>query len=190
MGVVTARKLALSPNPQPWLKCEMCSVEAICRALWISGSPAGIGLSVVGASVVVRWEYHLPTLHTLGAAYFEELEPLSLLSQAAYLSSCVTCFSPGKTGLGTRAGPKPIMVIFGGGNAVCCLVQDLTWKKAGKEAHGWASARGESWEHSPTICNHSRTRRPVAEVWWVDGDSGLDRVEPRPIREGLRWDRA
>uniref|UniRef100_A0A452TND3 Transport and golgi organization 2 homolog n=1 Tax=Ursus maritimus TaxID=29073 RepID=A0A452TND3_URSMA len=39
----------------------------------------------------------------------------------------------------------------------------LTWRKARKEAHGWASAHGGSWLHSPTTCSHGRTGMPGAE---------------------------
>lgn len=44
------------------------------------------------------------------------------------------------------------------------LSQGSTWRKARKEARGWASARGGSWQHSPTTCNRAWTRMPAAEV--------------------------
>lgn len=44
------------------------------------------------------------------------------------------------------------------------FAQGLTWRKAGKEARGWASAHVGSWQPSPTTCSHDWTQTPEAEV--------------------------
>lgn len=51
-------------------------------------------------------------------------------------------------------------------------VQGSTWRKARKEAHGWASALAGSWQRSPTTCSHGRTQMPGAEVPWGWGGGG------------------
>lgn len=48
-------------------------------------------------------------------------------------------------------------------------VQGSTWRKARKEAHGWASALGGSWQRSPTTCSRGRTQMRGAEVPWGGG---------------------
>lgn len=127
-----------------------------------------------------------------GAGHREGISHLSggpqglhtLWSQSPCSTARAVGLKCGSPGCGDRVGLVPAQWAL----LVVMLVssQGLTWRKAEKEARGWASVHAGSWRPSPTTCSHGWTGMPGAEVLW-DGAGGWLRGDMAAAPQGWGW---